>query len=243
MGWIWEYGRHFCLINRCCCCVYVSFCFPEGWLKGHETFHVAVVYVSHARYCCWFICSSPQQMCSHFGRYGGYICMMFIPVTEVSSLFISFHSSASHRQMTCQDGYEFIGGEQGTQPFRSAQWIGWFQLYILEGFVGRCFCQREETTRVKYPIRFFWSSMHGCGTLPSSIYLLTCPMCWRCRLWFRLTTVLDTRKLKHISLVVVSVWIRENSKYIIFQENINTCILCYIMFHYIYVRIQYVSIS
>ena len=76
---MWDYGRHFCLINGCR--VYVSFCFPEGWLKGRETFHVAVVFicVSHTRYCCWFICSSPHQMGSHVGRYRGYICMMFLP--------------------------------------------------------------------------------------------------------------------------------------------------------------------
>ena len=171
---MWDYGRHFCLINRCR--VYVSFCFPEGWLKGHETFHVAVVFVSHTRYCCWFNCSSPHQMGSTCWKISWlhlhdvsarFACQnwiqltsslaTFIPATEVSSLyhlFSSFYSSSSHRQMTCQDGYEFIGGEQGTQPSRSAQWIGWFQL-LWEGIVCPCFCQREETMRVKYPIRFF----------------------------------------------------------------------------------------
>ncbi len=143
MGWIWDYGRHFCLINRsvfmllfaprrlvegpwdiprscriCFSCqilllVYLFQPAPDvftfwkiWWLHVHDV---------SAR----FACQIQIQLTSSLAT--------FIPVTEVSSLFISFYSSASHRQMTCQDGYEFIGGEQGTQPSCSAQWTGRFR--------------------------------------------------------------------------------------------------------------------
>lgn len=171
---MWDYGRHFCLINRCR--VYVSFCFPEGWLKGHETFHVAVVFVSHTRYCCWFICSSPHQMGSHVGRYRGYICMMFLPDLHakigfswhhpllLSSLPLKYHLYIISFQLFL---FQLVPSPDDMSRWLWIYWrraghsaisfsllIGWFQL-LWEGIVCPCFCQREETMRVKFPIRFF----------------------------------------------------------------------------------------
>ena len=156
------------------------FCFPEGWFEGPwdipRSCRIYMCFSYQILLLVYFVPARTRWV-SHVGRYRGYICMMFLPDLHakigfswhhpllLSSLplkyhlyiisFSSFYSSSSHRQMTCQDGYEFYWRRAGHSAISFSPVDRLVPTFMRGNCLPLFSVKEKETMRVKYPIRFF----------------------------------------------------------------------------------------